>query len=251
MGRIIVTTCGTSLLESSCWQLSDDEQKTYQFSLISELKNRKADKNEIYAKKAQWTSWINGFMNTTNGTDLLAQKFNEYFWNNNNLIDLPAELASLRAIQLYFDKVLKNSLTGEDKIVLLHSTAFNQNNEGPFCAEVIKNITYNLLPTQLEKKEIPNLNPLDRINFENGLRGMENYVRDLISESTNRLFLNLTAGYKAFAIQLAGLAAKYLGVTIFYLYEETDCDQLTTIKFKEEQGQFRSEVHITSMSSLV
>ncbi|MCX7786008.1 MAG: hypothetical protein N2201_07320, partial [candidate division WOR-3 bacterium] len=121
------------------WQLSDQEKRIYPLQRISELKNRNAPKNEIDAMKANRTSWLEGFKEN-NQVNELVNKFDVNTWNNKNLIDLPAELASLRAIDLYFRQQINQPLINDDKIILLHSPTYGSNNEGPFCANVIHNI---------------------------------------------------------------------------------------------------------------
>jgi putative CRISPR-associated protein (TIGR02619 family) len=217
MSGIILTTCGTSLLESSCWIADDTNLKP-----ISSLSER-SSREEM---KVQWSNWINLYK------DQLIEKFNINCWNNTNmLIDLPAELASLKAIKMYFESSnINRPLSSEDRVILLHS----DNHEGIFCAQKLEELIRNknlLNPSDIERKVIANLNPADRDRFGRALRETLNYARGLRRDN-NEVILNLTGGYKALAILLAGFAREKTGIRIFYLHEEAGYDQIYDMVFE-------------------
>ena len=89
MARIIYTTCGTSLLTSSCWKGC--------IPPVSENSTRNAEIDEANRKH------IEGEMCDP---DSLASSFLPEFWEyTSNLRRLPAELASLRVIGEYCKRV--------------------------------------------------------------------------------------------------------------------------------------------------
>ena len=220
--RIILTTCGTSLLESSCWITNDNTLES-----ISSMQNKTKWEREVM--KGYWASWING-QNETN----LVSTFNIDYWTNNNLIDLPAELASLKAIKTFFkskkdSQGITHPLNQNDEIILLHS----DNTEGLFCGKVIEKLIkdYKLLqPVNVIRQVIVNLDPSNKENFLEALKAVITYVKSLIPQNSN-LILNLTAGYKGTAILLGGLAGKNNNIKIFYLHEEAGYDQIFDMEF--------------------
>jgi len=235
MSRTIITTCGTSLLQSSCWsynglnekQLSEDEldRREHEEKCESTLMEAMDNKKESEVSKS--FSWLD--------TDYLR--------------DLPAELASLRAIQIYFEENEKPIGEG-DKVILLHS----DNKKGRFCAEilctVLNNKDINLLPGVItKKKEVTGLDPQDRIMFGKALmRVWKKIILKPDNELRNYIF-NLTGGYKAVGILLGGIAYHIAKVPIFYLHEETGYDDITFMCFNKkgdmEKWFYASNFNIT------
>ena len=118
MSRTIITTCGTSLFQSSCWKYGGLNKK--QPSKMDEMDRRNYEiKCRGFLKQAM------------EDNDDISTGFDRFSWDNiDYLRDLPAELASVRAIQIHFSKL--TSLDKGDKIVLLHSS----NEEGKYCYEI-------------------------------------------------------------------------------------------------------------------
>lgn len=237
MGRVIITTCGTSLLESSCWLEKDKNGKIITPPLISSA----SDRIERERRKSEWRNWIIAQTNNYQNGYMLIQNFNKDCWNNlNMLIDLPAELASLRAIMLYFGTG-NNCLKKDDKVFLLHS----DDAEAKFCAETISEIikTQLSLPIKPEPLEINNLDPKNSDDFTGALREMKDKVNQIANNDFNNLFLNLTGGYKALAIELAAFAQEKQTPTIFYLFEETNYDQIYVQNYNSTANQRVTQAH--------
>ncbi|AKB40298.1 MULTISPECIES: putative CRISPR-associated protein [Methanosarcina] len=243
MPRIIITTCGTSLFKSCCWKYGELCKDS-----LSEMK----DEQERMGYESVCNSKLKQALN--DGIDL-AKEFDPSAWEDLYLRDLPAELASLRAIQLCLegikskpplgedDKILNSNphprlrkteneppLGEDDKIVLLHS----DNEEGRYCAMILSNILkdYDLLSdVQIcEPWEVKGLDPSDLYQFEKALKHL---WKDLISkfDGINEYIFNPTGGYKALSILFGAAAYHFSKVRVFYLHENTSYSEISEIWF--------------------
>ncbi len=229
MPRIILTTCGTSLLESSCWNADDEELKP----ISTMADSNRAEKERM---SADWANWISNNRNSS-----LAEKFNPACWNTNNmLIDLPAELASLRAlVEVLKKKEPSVTLGTGDKIVLLHSA----NEKGKFCAETMKSVFKNKLNNALKDvlidlKKFEGLDPKDATCMVKALREIWGiYKKEILDKrDTTKYIFNLTGGYKATAMTLAGLSSllsSTIKVPILYLHEDSSFDNLFVMRWEK------------------
>jgi len=245
MPRVIITTCGTSLLTSNCWKdISKDP------SILSpDLRNYPQQRVELEIRYAAYTQ---PYFKSGDITGLAGQ-FDIDVWNNTDFIlKLPAELASLKAIIEFFAR--RNApLNNQDSIVLLHS----DNAEGRFCAQVIKEVLSTEIkisaPVTLHK--VTGLDPSNVNQFNQALDSVwQDYINKQINaQNHNEYIFNLTGGYKATAMVLSALAYKMhcsAPVTIFYLHETTDYRNIAIFGWRKAQlgagymdiptGQFHS-----------
>lgn len=248
--RKINTTCGTSLLESCCWNAFGSESKGLNSNLLSQMGDDE-DRKRAYEdhcrkvfKKFKTEKKI-----SNNGMEEIpiesireiASKFDKFSWggdskdNFNYLRDLPAELASLRAIE----QVLMNNeepFTKDDEILLLCSDT----TDGKFCADVIKEVLifHKLVPCKVDVKIIEDLdfekdtNPEDK-KVSEAHKGLWNYFfLPLTDEKNIDYIFNLTGGYKSLAILLGAVAYKKSDrARIFYLNEKSKRDKIFTMWF--------------------
>lgn len=223
MKRIIITTCGTSLLQSSCWDIELIKDKHF-----SEMKDEaEREKHELNCKTALRAARDAGVN--------ISEKFNRLSWDTiNYLRDLPAELASLRAIQMYFEETNKEKLGSDDKIVLLHSN----NKDGKFCVGQMCNTLLNknldlLHGVDIKSWSVKGLDPLDSSGFGEALNSIWNKSIQCFPRAKDTQYIfNLTGGYKGISILLSAFAyAKGLDTKIFYLYEETEYKNISIIDF--------------------
>ncbi len=223
MGRIILTTCGTSLFTSNCWQNISGDLSIFKSANIDE----KAENEKAYRK------FTEGHKNRDSSGTSLAQNFDLNCWNDSSKITwLTAELASLRAITNFFETI-RNPLNNGDKIVLLHS----DNDEGRFCASVVERVLRDKIgiPCQVERDEIKGLDPQDAGGFNQALGDIWNRYRNEIGE---KYIFNLTGGYKGTAIMLGGLAYKMRAtaqITVFYLHETSDYKNIAVNGFRNDE----------------
>ena len=224
MGRTIITTCGTSLLSSGCWTLPgigslvglNDDDRTVQEGI-----NKGVIKNH---------------MNDDSDGQTLARAFDREAWVNlGRLLDLPAELASLRVYQEALARQRPSvTLGGEDKIFLLHS----DNPEGEYCAKVLKIVLRGLFTgVEISCDPIRNLDPVDFVFFGEALSKIwRKYCETVNRENNNRntLIFNLTGGYKAVGMVLTALcvANPAIPVTIIYLHETAPPESLFVMNFQ-------------------
>jgi putative CRISPR-associated protein (TIGR02619 family) len=233
MPRTIITTCGTSLFKSCCWRYGDlcdnslsemkDELEKMAYELVcnSKLKQAFADKKELH------------------------QDFEHFAWKENYLRDLPAELASLRAIQLCLEDIESEQYQGEinklttstshprlrklesepplgedDKVILLHS----DNEEGRYCAMILSKILKGndlLQGVQIcDNWEVKGLDPSDIFQFGKALKNIWKEML-LKFDGCNEFIFNLTGGYKALSILFGAAAYHFSKVRVFYLHENT------------------------------
>lgn len=170
--------------------------------------------------KIGWKNWIE-----TN-REQLKNLFKKQSWKDNNkLIDLPAELTSLKGIKEFL-KNGKKPLNEKDKVILIHS----DNTDGQFCAKILQELVSKLLNLQVERKKFQGLAPTNRNEFGRALQELWKYVDDLCEN--NEIILNLTGGYKVLGILLGGLARQRTGTNVFYLHEEAGYDQIFFMRFK-------------------
>jgi len=215
MSRIIVTTCGTSLFETTCWESLNDSPLHC---------TEEKDKIDI---KSGCEEKIKKIMQNDNDGSKLASEFVDSCWNSSLLIDMPAEIASLKALTIALSKQDPPVDLGEgDKIILLHSIS----TDGLYCARVIKNVIKNKLFKDIEIEMYPkNLDPTDKDEL---LKSLEEIWTDFYKKLTNskfsRYILNLTGGYKITSMILSSLSVILCEypVTVIYLHEETPEDQL-------------------------
>lgn len=223
MKRVIITTCGTSLLHSSCWDIEPIKDKHF-----SQLKDDDERQKHELKCKTVLTATREAGVN-------ISEKFNRFSWNNiNYLRDLPAELASIRAIQMYFEGPTQRELGKEDEIILLHS----DNTDGKFCGERLLEILNNksriLLPeVQVKQWQVEGLDPRDSSEFERALNKIWNEsIKKFSRIDETQYIFNLTGGYKGVSILLGAFVyAKGLDAKIFYLYEETEYKHIAVIDF--------------------
>lgn len=228
MKRVILTTCGTSLLKSSCWNFELIKDKHF-----SEIKDEvEREKHELNCKFVL-TAAIDAGVN-------ISEKFNRFSWDNRKYLrDLPAELASLRAIQMYFEGPKMEELGSDDKIILLYS----DNKDGKFCAERLHEIlnNYKLIPeVEIELWEIKGLDPKNPKGFGNALINIwKKCLVEFPIQTTTKYVFNLTAGYKGTATLLGGFSYS-IGktVNIFYLHEETAYNYISIIGFDVTKSSF-------------
>lgn len=241
MTRTIITTCGTSLLKSSCWNLErlnekhlsqmrdEEERRKHELKCMYILSEAKEDKADI------------------------SKKFDRFSWDNLlYLRDLPAELASLRAIQIYFESRLsetKKPLGTGDKIILLHS----DNDEGRFCGNMLYNIlsNSNFFPgVKIDTPwEVKGLDPRDSADFGNALLSIWRKIIKINGTDTKYIF-NLTGGYKGISIMFGGVAYHLSNVPIFYLHEETNFEQIFIMGFNKKEEDMEKWFSVGSFNIL-
>lgn len=220
MSRTIITTCGTSLFKSCCWRYGGLCDKSF---LDMESEKERMD----------YESTCNSRLKRALEEDYdLSKEFEPFSWENLAYMkDLPAELASLMAIKIYFDNSQKGSLGDGDRVILIHS----DNKEGSFCANVIYNVLKekNLLPgIEIEKWQIIGLDPSDAERFGSALLEIWQKSITKFEENENEEYIfNLTGGYKGVAILLGAFAYINACAKIFYLYEETNYEKIIVMFF--------------------
>lgn len=229
MSRTIITTCGTSLFQSSCWSYNDLNKK--QLSTLDELDRREQEIIcESNLKEAR----------DRDNESVVSGSFDPSSWINSEydsecLRDMPAELASLKAIQIYLNDK-KFPLGADDKVKLLHSN----NKDGKFCAEilstVLNNKAFNLLPeVSIDTWQVNGLDPLEFPEFGIALQSIwRQIIENLIDNDTKYIF-NLTGGYKGVSILLGAIAYYETQIPIFYLHEETNFKHISIMNFTKSE----------------
>ena len=242
MTRIILTTCGTSLFQTSCWKYKDLDTKYS--SQIEDMNER--DKQEKLCE-----TWL-GLARDDN--EDISSSFDRTPWDNSDYRrDLPAELASLRAIQVYFESLKDEEPLGKgDKVILLHS----DNKDGKYCAEMIHKVLtdeeFKLLPeVEIDEWEVKGLDPADSDEFISALSSIwsgciQQFPKK--NENTTEYIFNLTGGYKGVAILLGAFAySNGLDVSIFYLYEETNYEVISIIEFDNTEPDKNKRFRVSSV----
>lgn len=219
MERIIYTTCGTSLLtHSNCWQGISNKQAA---SSIKDINDR--EEQEKYLRK-----WVYEHKRE------LAGCFDRNSWNDvSKLRQLPAELASLRAIQLFCEKTTTPiPLNGGDRVILVYA----DNLEGAFCANTIQNILTEqklLGPVGIGQPwKVEGLDFNDKNRFPGAIKHFWTKLTERMHKFSGISYLNLTGGYKSL-IMLFTCAAYVKGIGdtwIFYLNEESE-DEILIVSF--------------------
>ena len=236
MKRIILTTCGTSLFQTSCWKYNGLNAK-----YPSQMENK--HDRDAYEKKCETQLEL-----ARDGEKDIAPYFDRTPWDNlDYLRDLPAELAALRAIQVYFEN--HEPLGEEDKIILLHS----DNEDGKYCAETIHKVLTNKKFSLLSKVrdiklwEVPGLDPSNFKEFGDALKNIwHECIQRFPREENTQYIFNLTGGYKGTAILLGAFAySKGKDTRIVYIHEETDYKTLSIMGFDNtkanEQDRFYAD----------
>lgn len=224
MPRVILTTCGTSLLTSNCWKGISSTLAISQYASPDREEHEKSYRRYIAAK-----------MN--NPTDL-ANDFDINVWNDTSQIaKLSAELASLRAIQKFYEA--RNEGLGKgDELIILHSDADERTN----CAKVVKSALeqFNLIPgVAIVLEEISGLDPANAYNFGKALGSIwEQWKRRISKDASSKFIFNLVGGYKGTAVLLASIAYKFhsdTDIKIFYYHEKAAYENIIVITFNNNQ----------------
>lgn len=235
MPYTIITTCGTSLLETSCWDHTS-------YPNIKGLPARgKADsKADEYRNILECRNFIDGNKNET-----LANYFYMDCWNDGNpgmWGKMSAELYSLRMI--FEQKKLNEERWNNEghQLWLLHSQDKDNdpqwcNHDGNFCAQITKKILIEeIVLRNVNLKGFNYLDP-DHTEFLNSLKGLTSFVNKIYrTRGNNEIILNLTGGYKIMGMVLSGLTAFYAPTPsrIFYLYESSKT--IFDMNWLEEEG---------------
>ena len=213
MPRVIITTCGTSLLTSNCWRGMSDTSSI----LSPDLKNDPEKRAELEKK---YTAYTQNFLRNTNHKGL-ADQFDINVWENtDDILKLPAELASLRAMQLFLTRN-KITFTNNDRLILLCSDT----EEGKFCAEVLRYVLDNhrlLEPICIpEPIIVPNLDPARPNDFQKAVSKLWSEPPIGINNEDNKYYFNITGGYKVMGALLTGFAyfLSFPRAYLFYLNE--------------------------------
>jgi len=209
MPRVIITTCGTSLLTSNCWRGISDTSSI----LSPDLKNDPAKRAEL---EKSYTEYTQDYLKTTKPKEL-ARQFDINVWRDtNDILKLPAELASLRAMQLFLTHK-KITLTKNDRLILLCSDT----EEGKFCAKVLWYVLkkHKLLePICIPKpRTILKLDPARPNDFQKAVRKLWSNPPIKINDENNKYYFNITGGYKVTGALLTGFAY-FLGSRRAYLF---------------------------------
>ena len=240
MGRIILTTCGTSLYASCSWTLNCINVSNEEFKRLSEYDlTDRSQRKEFRRRQRELEGVIEDLESSWKE---LADSFDKTAWMKDRLRDLPAELASLRVIQHYCEKI-DRPLNVEDKLVLCYA----DNARASFCVNVleraIKNvlIEQNHLKLQLDESiKVIGLNPLgDPSSYIKSFEWIwEKIASDYGPEEGISYYFNLTGGYKPLVMVLACFAyikALNKDTTIFSLNEESG-DDILVITFEADEG---------------
>ncbi len=231
MSRIILTTCGTSLFTSNCWK--ENNLSKQPALLQADIDSRP----ELERKYRMYTSGHKE--NDSSGKSLVGQ-FDDNVWKVPlQIAKLPAELASLKAIQKVYEK--HSALGSGDEIVLLHS----DNEEGKYCADVVRLVLedkkFNLIPdVTITPNKIEGLDPSDHQGFVAALddiwkQRLEQFIE---LDSATKLIFNLTGGYKGTAILLGAIAYKFhqdVDIKVFYYHEKAAYEDITVMTFVKNQ----------------
>jgi len=175
----------------------------------------------------------------------LYDDFDTLFWEEVKYLRyLPAELASLRAIEIYFEKKKGLQPLGkDDKIRLLHST----NACGTYCATLLREVivSKNLLSdVNVELLPVEGLDPSDDDKFITALQNIWTRCVEIFGSNNKTDYIfNLTGGYKSVATFFGGAAYFIDNVQIFSVHEETNFERICMMKFSktgEIAGRFNA-----------
>ena len=241
MSKTVIATCGTSILSSSCWNLKN-------------IKRPEGEPNDLMKKKFEHDNnmVIEKFLEGKEVRDLV-KTFDLNCWTEMNSAKfMSAELASLkfyletdreggRGDESGRDRTPFGS-ESEDKLVFLHSG----NKEGRRCANIIEEVI-GLLKVQKLMPDVPvvlhgfdGLDPVDGTAFGNSLEQIWKFCNDILEEEIqlkNEIVFNLTGGYKAISMVLAGLCANFTTnlIKIVYLHETAAWKNLFIMNFGGEE----------------
>lgn len=236
MPYIIFTTCGTSLLESSCWN-----HTSYPNIKALPARGKANNKADEYQNILKCRNFIDGNKNET-----LATYFDMDCWNDGSpgkWGKMSAELYSLKMI--FKQKELSKEKWNNEghQLWLLHSQDKDNdpqwcNHEGDFCARIIEKILIEKtgLKKNVHRKGFGNLEP-GHPEFLNSLKNLINFVNEKSPKrNDSEIILNLTGGYKIMGMVLSGLTAFYAPTPsrIFYLYESSET--IFDMKWLENNG---------------
>jgi putative CRISPR-associated protein (TIGR02619 family) len=228
MSRTIITTCGTSLFQSSCWSYNGLNEN--QLSKIEDEQDRREHESrcEINLMEA---------MRLKKESEV-SNSFDKSSWEDpERLRDMPAEFASLRAIQICFEnEKINKPFSKDDNVILLHSN----NEDGKFCADVLytilNNEKFNLLPeVKIDKWQVMGLDPQDSSEFGNALMSIWRQIIEKSLKEDRKYIFNLTGGYKGVSILLGGIAYYLSKVDIFYLHENTIFEEISIMGFNKSE----------------
>lgn len=201
MSKLIITTVGTSVISN---ELYPKEFNNY----INELTNGKPLRDEI--KRIV--------------TDRTVEKINLSVITNLPKNMLSAEISSIKAFK--FNKDL--GLSKDDDVIALFST---DTEDGKFCAEVNKKVLEKLgwckvletiTITGLKTKKIKENEDISKNFKEVGLKKLKEEIDKLLENSKyKQQYFNITGGYKAI-VPFATILAFEKGMSLLYLYEESD-----------------------------
>lgn len=226
----IITTCGTSLLESSCWEV-----EVANLTRLSKIKIN--DKSKQIEMRGQWKNWITGLLLNSDPSKL-ASMFDMKTWEKPALlIDLPAELASLKALQEYHKK--EEHLI--ERLVFIHGDS----DEGLQAYQVLREVIVanklfiDLPPEKIEDWSIKGLDPKNSELFGEALQQIWTKLASEVQNAPNddEFIFNLTGGYKALSIVLAGYAyidRGYPRIKTAYLYEDVESGEITFVGFSHK-----------------
>ena len=193
-----------------------------------------------------WKNWISGQLGSN--PCKLASKFDIKVWNNRALlVDLPAELASLKALHEY----QKKAGCKVGRLVFLHSDRGEALQAYQVLREII--VGEHLFPdTPLEKIEgwpIRGLDPGKAAQFGKALQQIWGKLAADANHAGNddEFIFNITGGYKALSVVLAGYAyidRGYPRIRIAYLYEGVASGEITFVGFSPE-GSLNDRLKVT------
>lgn len=193
-----------------------------------------------------WKNWTTGQLDSDPCN--LASKFDMKAWSNRALlVDLPAELASLKALYEYQEKAGGKV----DRLVFLHSDRGESLQAYQVLREII--VGENLFPDtpvdRIEDWPIRGLDPANAAQFGEALQQIwTKLVADVNSAGNNDEFIfNLTGGYKALSVVLGGYAyidRGYPRIKVAYLYEGVDSGEITFVGFSHE-GSLNDRLKVT------
>lgn len=223
MKKVILTTVGTTTLSAGCWQwpgvgalgdFHDDpvgktKQQWENFASIHPLVKQKAIPDEF--------------------------RFIQNCWSDTDptLPDLPAELATLWVLRDALRKTKEPEDLGEgDRIILLCSPS----HEGQFCGKVLKQLMESLFPTvDIGLETVEKLDPQRSEDLGVALKTIWKSYASYKGDA-DKVFLNLSGGYKATSIVLGTMlsARRNEPITICYLHETAKQDALFTMYWDAE-----------------
>lgn len=226
MKKVILITVGTTTLSAGCWEWPG----------VGALGDFRDD--PVGKSKQQWKNFDCIFPLVKQKAIPEGFKFIESCWTDNEpkLPDLPAELATLWVLREALRKKKEPEEIGEgDRILLLCSP----NLEGQFCGKVLTPLLVNFFPgADISLETIEKLDPQRSEDLGVALKTIwKSY--DRYKDDADKVFFNLTGGYKATSIVLGAMlvARKLEPVTICYLHESANQDALFTIFWNSTEGK--------------